>query len=162
MTEKDQKTPSDPAEARSTVTPFLTVTEMLAEASEGEKVGARKLTFREQCGAFAALYAGVQNKTVARAFGISIQAASYISGCLESDPDPYRLEYQPDQNPDLDAPRKVLMDHNRNRNPSRRRRYEIVGREFEALGVEEFNRRYYTERVHRRIIEAKLQLRAGK
>ena len=30
----------------------------------------RKLTFTEKCGAFAALYDGVANKVVARAFGI--------------------------------------------------------------------------------------------
>jgi hypothetical protein len=54
----------------------------------------------------------------------------------------------------------VLLDHNRNRAPNRIRHYETVGREFEALGVEEFNRRYYTADVFKRIIVAKEQLRA--
>ena len=126
MTIEGPKALIDPTDANDrsvNPSPSPTVTEMLAEAREGEQMGTRKLTFSEQCGAFAALYAGVQNKTVARAFGISIQAASYISGCLENDPDPYRLEYQPNENHDLDAPRKVFMDHNRNRNPARRKRY---------------------------------------
>ena len=131
-----------------------TVTEMLAEAVDGENIGARKLTFSEQCGAFAALYAGVRNQIVARAFGVSLQCASKISGCLEYDPDPYHEEEGVEG--------KILMDHNRNRNPSRRRHYETVGREFEALGAEEFNRRYYTERVHKRIILAKVAQRDEK
>ena len=143
-----------------------TAEEMLAEALVDENVGARKLTFTEKCGAFAALYSGVRNQVVARAFGISLQCASKISGCLEYDPDPYREEYAIGQradgtfhNPDLEAPAKVLKDHNRNRNPNRHRHYQDVGREFEALGPEEFKRRYYTERTHKRIIVAKLQLR---
>ena len=143
-----------------------TAEEMLAEALVGEKVAARKLTFTEKCGAFAALYSGVRNQVVARAFDISVQATSNLSGCLEYDPDPYRQEHATGQradgtfhNPDLEAPMKVLMDHNRHRNPARRRHYQDVGREFEALGPEEFKRRYYTERTHKRIIVAKLQLR---
>jgi hypothetical protein len=143
-----------------------TAEEMLAEALEGEKVGARKLTFPEKCGAFAALYSGVRNQVVARAFDISIQATSNLSGCLEYDPDPYREEYATGEradgafhNPDLEAPMRVLRDHNRNRNPNRHRHYQDVGREFEALGAEEFIRRYYNERTHKRIILAKVQLR---
>lgn len=143
---ENQETPSITIEAE---TP-MTAHDMLAEALVGEKVGARKLTFREQCGAFAALYAGVRNQVVARAFGVSLQCASKISGCLEYDPDPDRQ----DENGE-----RIVMDHNRNRKPDRHRHYETVGREFEALGVEEFNRRYYTERVHKRIIVAKVQLR---
>jgi hypothetical protein len=127
-----------------------TAAEMLAEASAGENIGARKLTFREQCGAFSALYGGVRNQVVARAFGISVQCASLISGCLEYDPDPHRY----DRDGDL-----VLRDHNRNRKPNRHRHYEDVAREFELLGKEEFDRRYYTERVHNRIILAKEELR---
>ena len=136
-----------------------TLEELRAEALAGEKIGARKLTFTEKCGAFAALYAGVRNQVVARAFGISIQAVSKLSGCLEYDPDPYRHEYTPGQNADLDMPAKILRDHNRNRNPNRFRHYQDVGREFEALGREEFDRRYYTERVVNRIILAKAELR---
>ena len=127
-----------------------TLEELRAEALEGEKIGARKLTFREQCGAFAALYAGVRNQVVARAFGVSLQCASKLSGCLEYDPDPYR---------DVEDGERILMDHNRNRRPNRVRHYETVAREFEALGREEFDRRYYTERVLNRIIVAKAQLR---
>ena len=113
--------------------------------------GTRKLTFREQCGAFAALYAGVRNQVVARAFGVSLQCASKISGCLEYDPNPYREEEGVEG--------KILMDHNRNRSPARHRHYETVAREFEALGREEFDRRYYTERVVNRLAVAKAQLR---
>ena len=124
--------------------------------------GVRKLTFREQCGAFAALYAGVQNQVVARAFGVSLQCASKISGCLEYDPDPYRYEYSKRANADTELPTKVMRDHNRNRKPERHRHYEDVGREFEALGREEFDRRYYTARVIDRLAIAKQQLRAEK
>ena len=130
-----------------------TAEEMLLEAISGDIAGGRKLTFPEQCGAFAALYGGQKNRVVAKAFGLSVQGASKLSGCLEQDPDPYRIVAKGD---DLS---KVMLDHNRNRNPNRRRHYQDVAREFEALGKEEFNRRYYTERVHTRILLAKQQLR---
>ena len=131
-----------------------TLEQLRAEALDGENIGARKLTFSQQCGAFAALYAGVRNQIVARAFGISLQCASKISGCLEYDPDPYRM----DENGE-----KILMDHNRNRRSSKRHHYyETVAREFEALGAEEFNRRYLTERVLNRIIVAKAEQREEK
>jgi hypothetical protein len=130
-----------------------TAEEMLAEMLDGEKVGARKLTFVEKCGAFAALYEGARNQVVARAFGISIQATSKLSGCLENDPDPYRSELTGDG-----EATRILMDHNRNRKASRVRHYEEIGREFEALGREEFRRRYYTERVHKRIMLAKIEM----
>ncbi len=130
-----------------------TAEEMLLEAISGDIPGGRKLTFPEQCGAFAALYGGQKNRVVAKAFGLSIQGASKLSGCLEVDPDPYRVVAKGD---DLS---KVMLDHNRNRNPGRHRHYQDVAREFEALGKEEFNRRYYTERVHNRILLAKQQLR---
>lgn len=150
--------PLGQAGERETSTPSITVSktreELRAEALEGEKLGARKLTFTEQCGAFAALYDGVRNQTVARAFGVSLQCASKISGCLEQDPDPHRLD---------EHGQRVFMDHNRNRRSLQRHTYyEAVAREFEALGVEEFNRRYLTERVLNRIILAKVQLRDEK
>lgn len=133
--------------------------ELLLEAIEGEKVGARKLTFNEQCGAFAALYAGVRNQVVARAFGISLQCASYISGCLDNDPEPYHTMIV-DKGKGVIEKQTVLQDHNRNRKPSRRKHYEDVGREFEALGKERFSDRYYTDRVHSRITLAKVELAA--
>ena len=143
-----------------------TLEELRAAALEGEKIGARKLTFTEKCGAFAALYAGIRNQVVARAFGISIQATSKLSGCLEYDPDPYRREVV-EEITDSTHPHRVemveratLRDHNRNRNPARQRHYRDVASEFEALGREEFDRRYYTERILNRIILAKAQLRA--
>ena len=141
-----------------------TASEMLTEALAGEKVGARKLTFPEKCGAFAALYSGVRNQVVARAFGISIQSTSNLSGCLEYDPDPYQreiVEVVGDDHRVEMVERVTLRDHNslNNRNPNRHRHYQDVGREFEALGHEEFIRRYYTARVHKRIIVAKVQLR---
>ena len=164
--------PTSAAEAEKTVkqespvsreplsSPQKTLSELRFEALEGEKVGARKLTFAEQCGAFSALYAGVRNMVVARAFGISLQCASKISGCLEYDPDPYRYEYAKGQNADLELPAKVMRDHNRNRRSLKRHHYyQTVAREFEALGREEFDRRYYTERVLNRIIVAKAELR---
>ena len=146
-----------------------TFDELMDEVKAGESLGGRKLTFPEKCGAFAALYGGAKNQIVARAFGLSVQTVSKLSGCLSYDPEPYREEYATGKradgtfhNPDLEAPMKVLMDHNRNRNPSRALHYNDVAREFEALGVTEFTRRYYTERIHKRIILAKVQLRDEK
>ena len=141
-----------------------TASEMLSEGLVGENVGARKLTFAEKCGAFAALYSGYRNQVVARAFGISVQATSKLSGCLEYDPDPYKrevVEVVDDQHRVELVERVTPHDHNaiNNRNPNRHRHYQDVGREFEALGAEEFIRRYYTERIHKRIILAKVQLR---
>ena len=133
-----------------------TAEEMLLEANSDNFLGGRKLNFTEQCGAFAALYAGQRNNIVARAFGLSLQTTSKLSGCLEMDPDPYRYVAKGDE------ASKVMMDHNRNRNPARHRHYQDVAREFEALGKEEFNRRYYTERIHNRILLAKQQLREDK
>ena len=80
---------------------------------------------------------------------------SKISGCLEYDPEPYRYVEGVDG--------KILMDHNRNRrSPKRHHYYETVAREFDALGREEFERRYYTERVLNRIIIAKAEQREEK
>ena len=137
-----------------------TLEELKAEALEGQWGGGRKLTFTEKCGAFAALYDGVANKVVARAFDLAPQTVSKLSGCLENDPEPYRHEYAKGQNADTEMPHKVVHDHNARRNPNRHLHYNDVAREFEALGAEEFGRRYYTERVVKRIIVAKGQLRA--
>jgi hypothetical protein len=128
-----------------------------AIAEEGKHVAARKLRFSEQCGAFAALYGGAKPKVVALAFGVTAQTISCLSGCLESDPDPYRYEIDPKS--DTATGRKVERDHDRNRSPNRIRHYPNVRREFEALGVEEFNRRYYNDRTVNRIVLAKKQLR---
>ena len=132
--------------------------ELRALALEGELVGARKLTFAAQCGAFAALYSGVRNQVVARAFGLSVQAVSYLSGCLESDPEP-RKTITTFRDGEM-VQETSFRDHNRNRSPNRIRRYVEVGREFEALGEEEFARRYYTARVVKRILAAKEELKA--
>ena len=97
-----------------------TAEELMDEANEGNPLGGRKLTFTEQCGAFAALYGGQMNRVVARAFGLSVQTVSNLSGCLENDPDPYRFVRLPRDRDDPgsnDDPQsvKTLMDHNRNR-----------------------------------------------
>jgi hypothetical protein len=136
--------------------------DMLNEALKGQWLGGRKLTFSEKCGAFAALYAGVSNLVVARAFSLAPQTVSKLSGCLENDPDHYLTE--PDREPTAKHPdgvpgQRILMDHNLRRNPNRHLHYNDVAREFEALGRDEFNRRYYTERVHKRIILAKEEIR---
>ena len=136
--------------------------EAIMKANKGNWLGGRKLTFREKCGAFAALYGGQQNQVVARAFGLSVQTVSKLSGCLENDPDPYRHELEDRRadgtRPDLMKDNKVLMDHNRHRMPGRLRHYDEVAREFEAKGRDRFNALYYTERVHNRIMLAKDEL----
>ena len=129
------------------------------EALAGQWGGGRKLTFVDKCGAFAALYAGVANKVVARAFDLAPQTVSKLSGCLSYDPDPYRDEYAEGANPDTDMPVKVMRDHNARRNPNRHLHYNDVAREFEALGREEFDRRYYTERVVKRMRVSILAIR---
>ena len=136
-----------------------TVDELMAEATAGNTERRRKLTFRQQCGAFAALYGGQSNYVVAEAFGVSLTTISHLSGCLEYDPDPYRFEVDPKT--DLVRDEKVLRDHNRNRSPNRRRHYEDVAREFDALGVQRFNDRYYRP-VHERIMLAKARLDAAR
>ena len=138
--------------------------ELKAEALRGQWLGGRKLTFSEKCGAFAALYAGVSNKVVAYAFGLAAQTVSKLSGCLEYDPEPYKREVMEvaDEKHRVEVvENKIMRDHNERRNPARHRHYNDVAREFEALGAEEFDRRYYTERVVKRIIIAKVQLRDG-
>lgn len=134
------------------------IDELMTELTRGNPLDRRRLTFREQCGAFAALYGGALNYVVAEAFGISLTTVSHISGCLEYDPDPYRFEA--DKRTDTMGD-KILMDHNRNRSPNRRLHYEDVRREFEALGVERFNDKYYRP-YHERIMAAKARLFADK
>ena len=138
-----------------------TAEEMLLEALAGQTSSGRKLTFTQQCGAFAALYSGVRNQVVARAFGISVQCASFISGCLDNDPAPYRTIVKDVGNGVIEK-ETIMWDHNRNRKPSRRKRYEDVGREFEALGKDAFLARYYTPRVHNKIVLAQHELHAEK
>lgn len=123
-------------------------------ASADAHLGGRKLTFKEQCAAFAASYDGVRNKVIARAFGISPQTASLIAGCLEHDPDPYRrdLVVGADGAP---VTRIVERDHNKSRHPNRNRRYENVALEFETLGVDEFNARYMTPEIIARLTAAR-------
>ena len=134
-----------------------TFDELMAEVKKGESFGGRKLTFPEKCGVFAALYGGAKNQIVARAFDLSVQTVSKLSGCLSYDPEPYRYEIDPKT--DTISGAKVMMDHNRNRTPGRVLHYNDVAREFEALGKEEFTKRYYTERIHNRILLAKVALR---
>ena len=55
-----------------------------------------------------------------------------------------------------------MRDHNHGRSPNRIRHYEAVAREFEALGVQEFNRRYLTEDILDRLARARAQLRDEK
>jgi hypothetical protein len=136
-----------------------TFDEMMAELKVDEPYGGRKLTFTQKCGIFAALYGGARNAVIARAFGLTPQTVSKLAGCLENDPDPYRYEYQPGQNQDLDTPVRVMRDHNRNRRVRRLLHYPDVAREFEALGRDEFTRRYYTPRIHEQITNAKHDLR---
>ena len=108
-------------------------------------LGGRKLKFSTQCAAFAAAYAGIQSNVIGLAFGISPQTVSYISGCLERDPEPYRYPIAKENDPEVTRPpRPEPHDHNARRNPNRYRRYEAVAREFEVLGSVEFTARYMT------------------
>ena len=137
--------------------------EMRKIAELERTIGGPKLSFAEQCAAFAAMYEGAPNRVVRRAFGISAQTASKLAGCLEHDPEPYRREMV--EVITDDANRKVEMverltahDHNGRRNPARFRHYEIVAREFEALGAEEFCHRYLTPEMVDRLTAARRRL----
>lgn len=136
-----------------------TFDEMMYELKEGEPLGGRKLTFAQKCGAFAALYGGARNMVVARAFDLSPVTVSKLSGCLERDPDPYRREYKVDASTGDEVSYQVKRDHNRGRAHNRARHYPDVAEEFEALGREEFTRKYYTTITHARIMQAKEALR---
>ena len=131
--------------------------EEMRKIAEAERlIGGPKLSFVEQCAAFAAMYEGAPNRVVRRAFGISAQSASKLSGCLERDPEPYRPTF--DKATDLVSGREA-HDHNGRRNPARYRHYETVAREFEALGAEEFISRYLTPEMVDRIAAARRAVR---
>ena len=138
--------------------------ELRALAEADARRGGRKMSFARQCAAFAALYEGVAPKVVGLAFTISPQTVSYISGCLENDPEPYKREMV-EVVPDPLQPHRVELvervtthDHNDGRNPARYRRYETVAREFEALGKDEFIRRYMTPRIIDQLSAARKRL----
>ena len=123
-----------------------------------------RLSFAERCEVLAFAYNGTPNRYLVQAFGVSSATIANISGCLKNDPNPTRLQYVPDPHPerrdrrnptDLDRPRLVAHDHNARRNPNRSERYEDVRREFEALGPEDFSRRYVTVDNYRRIAAAR-------
>jgi hypothetical protein len=118
----------------------------MAQLRASNTGGGRKMSFNDQCAAFAAMYGGAKNMVVARAFDISLTTASNISGCLEQDPTPWQREmiYRDGAMVENIRPR----DHNKIRNPNRSRRYENVAREFEALGVDIFER---IRQAHREI-----------
>ena len=132
----------------------------MAQLRASNTGGGRKMSFNDQCAAFAAMYGGAKNMVVARAFKISLTTASNISGCLEQDPTPWQREMVYDQASKTMVENTRPRDHNRIRNPNRSRRYESVAREFEALGVDEFNRRYMTQDIFERIRQAHREIRA--
>lgn len=137
--------------------------QIMAEwALEDGPATGRKLRFREQCAAFALLYGGTKPFIVARAFGVSGPTISYLGGCLEQDPTPWQRELVYDRSEHAMIERTRARDHNKGRNPNRIRHYEMVAREFEALGVQEFNNRYLTEDILARVDRARAELRAEK
>ena len=147
LTIKDSQTPS----ARPPIAPMEAM-ERIRNANRGG--GAfRKLSFAERCGAFAALYAGARNAVVAKAFGLNPVTVSYLNGCLQQDPNPTRRTTKWTGEGDGEIV-ETPDDHNAHRDPRRRRRYEDVGMEFEALGEEEFASRYMTPSVYARIQKA--------
>ena len=126
---------------------------------EGQASG-RKLKFHEQCAAFALLYGRTKPRIVARAFAVSGATVSHLAGCLEQDPDPTRRRLVFSR---AGVEEKVdFRDHNQGRAMNRALHYEKVAREFEALGVTEFNRRYLTDDIINRVDQARAQLRSEK
>jgi hypothetical protein len=128
----------------------------LAELAQGQVNRAvRKLSFPEQCAAFAALYNRVDTRYVAKAFGISVTAASQIGGCLATDPRPYAIELAANDEGVIVEKLVRHRDINRNRTPNRIQRYQRVAEEFRMLGEEAFADQYYTDEIHTRIADAK-------
>jgi hypothetical protein len=138
----------------------------------------RKLTFRDQCGLFAALYFSrrtMKRSTICEAFGVNISTVARMAGCLEHDPQPFHRELALEEGappvgmtPDEIAEARhrgtmggkiventIPHDFNKNRHPERQRHYPRVAAEFRALGPEEFRRRYYTEEIHLRLMAVK-------
>lgn len=147
------------------MTDFNPHEELRKMAEADARRGGRKMSFRLQCAAFAALYEGVAPKIVGFAFKLSPQTVSYISGCLEHDPDPYVRETveEVDSEGRYRVVEKVTpRDHNDTRNPNRFRRYQDVAREFEALGKDQFISRYMTPQLIDRLAAARKQLAALK
>ena len=117
-----------------------------------------KLPFETQCAIFAFAYDRVPNRIIARAFEVSKATVSHITGCLDAAPESYRYEYAPGQNADVEMPHKIPYNHNARRRPNRKKQYERVAREFEALGEEEFYKRYMTAKATNKIIRARREL----
>lgn len=133
-----------------------------ALASEQSETFGRKLHFSEQCAVLAALRSHIKPAVVSLAFGVSKITISQIGGALDSpnqdldlrhlDPD-YRRE-----NPDRPPDRMPF----RERKPERVKRYRAVAREYESMSESSFIQKYYTENVHARLTQAKLDLAHGR
>jgi hypothetical protein len=129
--------------------------ELLDRLREGPP---RRLPFETQCAIFAFAYSGTPNRYLVRAFQVSAATVSNITGCLDTDPEPRRYEYGEDQNADLEMPRLVPHDHNGRRKVNRKRRYETVARQFEALGEEAFIKRYLTRDHYKMVADARREM----
>jgi hypothetical protein len=114
----------------------------------------RKLTFKEQCGAFYALYNGLSASVVSEAFSLSKTTVSNIGGCLERDPRPRVVEAG-------DGTLIEQRDLNARRGPNRSPRYQAVASEFLRLGDEEFARRYFTRTLFDRLMRVKYGQQGG-
>jgi hypothetical protein len=140
--------------------------EAIRKCREGDP---RRLPFETQCAIFAFAYDGMPNRILARAFDVSQTTVSNITGCLERDPNPWRLEYATGpkadgtfHNPDLEPPVRVPDNHNGRRNPNRSKRYDQVRREFEALGETAFYQKYLTKEAYRMVAAARREIIAEK
>jgi hypothetical protein len=88
----------------------------LAQLLEDDEMrSGKRLSFPEQCAAFAAMQNGVRQKIVREAFGLSDAAVSYLANCARA----------------RDGRRQVHYPH--------------VAREFERLGAEAFRDAYFTD-----------------
>lgn len=106
--------------------------------------GGRKLTFADQCAAFAALRQFAEFNGVAKVFNLSRTSVSYLAGCLTDDRAAFENTDGGIYDPNL----------TRNRMPDRQPRYRAVAVEFNRLGEQEFIRRYYTQRLHNLLLDA--------
>jgi hypothetical protein len=136
--------------------PVFDVKKAMAELTADQPdFAARKLSFEEKCGAFAALYGGARHSVVARAFGVTPTTVSLLAGCLPYDPDPGRRAYDPETKTYIGG----YQGLSRNRIEGRKQHYQDVAKEFIALGEHAFNERYYRP-FHDRLWKARNEVTA--
>jgi hypothetical protein len=127
--------------------PFDPKTALAKLVNSQPDTASRKLPFSDQCAAFYAVYNGVSQHVVAKAFGVTVGTVSKLAGCLDVDPRPTEITVNGDV-----IRRKNL---NQGRDPGRIARYRRVAEQWHAMGEDAFAERYYTDAIHTRLMKVK-------